>query len=97
MLFTGVSIPIIITHSTDKVTIASESVTLNCKVIGGGSITYQWETSDVIKDQWKKISNSNGENLVIRNLEKSEKYRCIVSNEAGSTVSNASIVTLLGK
>ena len=76
---------------------ASESVTLSCKGIGGGSVTYQWECSDIIKDQWKKISNSDGGKLVIRNLEKSEKYRCIVSNEVGSTVSNASAVTLLGK
>ena len=76
---------------------ASESVTLSCKGIGEGSVTYQWEYSDIIKDQWKKISNSDGGKLVIRNLEKSEKYRCIVSNEAGSIVSNASAVTLLGK
>ena len=79
------------------VTNASESVTLSCKGTGGGSITYQWETSEVVKDQWKEISNSNGEILVIRNLQKSERYRCIASNEAGSTVSVASTVTLLGK
>ena len=76
---------------------ASESVTLNCKGIGGGSITYQWETSDVIKDQWIEISNGTDKNLVIRNLEKSEKYRCIVSNEAGSIVSDVSTVTVMGK
>ena len=77
------------------VTNASESVTLNCEGIGGGSITYQWETSDITEDQWMEISNSNGEKLVIRKLDKSEKYRCIASNEAGSTVSNVSTVTLM--
>ena len=77
------------------VTNASESVTLNCEGIGGGSITYQWETSDITEDQWMEISNSNGEKLVIRKLDKSERYRCIASNEAGSTASNVSTVTLM--
>ena len=96
IIFTGA--PIIVTHPTDMVTNVSESVTLNCKGIGGGSITYQWETSDVSKDQWMEIrGDSDGEKLAIRNVEKSEKYRCIASNEAGSTISNASTVTLLGK
>ena len=96
-LFTDINVPTIVTHPIDMVTNASESVTLNCKGTGGGSLTYQWETSDVMKDQWKEISNSNGEILVIRNLEKSERYRCIVSTEVGSAVSNASTVTLMGK
>ena len=95
MLFTGP--PTIITHPTDKVTNTSESITLNCEGIGGGAITYQWEAGDVTEDEWTEISNSNAETLVIRNLEKSEKYRCIVSNEAGRTISNVSTVTLMGK
>ena len=47
--------------------------------------------------QWKRIPGGYGENIVVRNLLYSEKYRCIVSNGAGSTTSNVSIVTLMGK
>ena len=96
-LFTDVSIPIIITHPTDKVTNASESVTLNCKGIGRGSITYQWETSNIIGGQWMYISNSNSKTLVVGTLEQSQQYRCVVSNEAGSTRSNVATVSVLSK
>ena len=84
------------THPTDTVTNTSESITLNCKGIGGGSITYHWEVSDVDKDQWMKVSrDSDAENLLVRKVEKSERYRCIASNEAGSTASNPSTATLM--
>ena len=94
-MFTG--IPIIITHPSDQVTNATVSVTLNCQAAGGGSMRYNWETTDIAKDQWITIGDSNGPTLVIRNLEKSEKYRCIASNDAGSTISNSSTVSFLGK
>ena len=89
--------PVIITHPSDEVTNATMSVTLNCEAAGGGSISYYWETSDVAKDQWMPIGDSDGPKLVIRNLEKSEKYRCIAFNDAGSVTSDSSIVTFLGK
>ena len=73
------------------------SVTLNCEAAGGGLIMYNWETSDIAKDQWTLIGDSDGPKLVIRNLEKSEKYRCVASNDAGSTISNSSTVSFLGK
>ena len=95
LLFAGV--PIIVTHPTNKITNSSESVTLNCQGTGGGSITHRWETSDINEEEWWEISDSDGEKLVIRNVENSEKYRCIVSNEAGRTISNTAIVTLMGR
>ena len=94
-MFTG--IPVIITHPSDEVTNATVSVTLNCEAAGGGSIMYEWETSDIAKDQWTIIGDSDGRTLVIRNLEKSEKYRCVASNDAGSVISNSSTVAFLGK
>ena len=95
LLFAGV--PNILTHPTDKITNSSESVTLNCQGTGGGSITHRWETSDITEEEWWEISDSDGEKLVIRNLESSKKYRCVASNEAGSVVSNTAIVTLMGR
>ena len=92
LLFTGV--PIIITHPTDEVINATISITLTCEATGGGSIKYLWEASDIIKDEWMILGS--GQTLVIRR-DKSEKYRCVASNEAGTTRSNVSIVNFLSK
>ena len=94
-MFAG--IPVITTHPSDEVTNATVSVTLNCLAAGGGLIRFYWETSDIAKNQWTRIGESDGPTLVIRNLEKSEKYRCVASNDAGSAISNSSTVSFLGK
>ena len=75
----------------------SMTITLYCEVTGEGSITYHWETSNVNGGQWMNMSNSNSRTLVVRNLEQSQQYRCVVSNEAGSTRSNVATVTVLSK
>ena len=94
-VFTGP--PTITTHPTSQLTNISMSVTLDCKGTGGGSITYQWETSNINGGQWMNISDSNKKTFVVRNLEQSLQYRCVVSNEAGSTRSNVATVSLLSK
>ena len=43
------------------------------------------------------IINRGRRNLVVSNLEQSQQYRCVVSNEAGSTTSDVITVTLLRK
>ena len=48
------------------------------------------------KEQWRNISDSNTKKLV-RNLQRTEMYRCIVSNGVGRTVSDVSTVTFTGK
>ena len=72
-------------------------ITLDCEGIGKGTITYQWETSNINGGQWMNISDSNNKTLVVRNLEQSQQYRCVVSNEAGSTRSDIATVTVLSK
>ena len=94
-VFTGP--PTITTHPASQLTNISVSVTLRCRVTGRGSITYQWETSNINGGQWMNISNSNSKELVVRNLEESQQYRCIVSNEAGSTRSNVASIIVLSK
>ena len=73
------------------------NITLDCEGTGRGSITYQWETSNINGGQWMNISNSNSKTLVVGTLEQSQQYRCVVSNEAGSTRSNVAIVKVLSK
>ena len=94
-VFTGP--PIIKTHPASQLTNISISVTLDCEGTGRGSISYQWETSNINGGQWMIISNSNSSTLVVGTLEQSQQYRCVVSNEAGSTRSNVSTVAVLSK
>ena len=90
--------PIIMTHpSYQVITMSSMSVTLNCQGVGGGSIAYQWESRRGSGRQWMNISNSNTETLFVRTLERSRLYRCVVSNEAGSTRSNVAAVDILSE
>ena len=89
--------PTITTHPTNQLTNVSMNVTLNCEGTGRGSITYQWQTRNINGGQWSNISNSNNRRLVVRNLQESQQYRCVVSNEAGETPSNVATVTVLSK
>ena len=93
-VFTGR--PTITTHPTSQLTNVSMSVTLDCEGTGRGSIAYHWTTKRVNK-RWMKINNSNNKRYIVRNLEQSQQYRCVVSNEAGSTRSNVATITLLSK
>ena len=87
--------PTITTHPASQLTTVSMNVTLNCEGTGRGSITYQWETNNINGGQW--MNTSNDKTLVVATLEQSQQYRCVVSNEAGSTRSNVATVTVLSK
>ena len=87
--------PTITTHPTSQLTTVSMRVTLNCEGTGRGSITYQWQNRNISEGQWRDISNNR--RLVVRNLQESQQYRCVVSNEAGETTSNVANVTILSK
>ena len=70
---------------------------LNCKTTSRRSIAYQWEARNINGGQWIIISNSDNRRLMLKNLQQSQQYRCVVSNEAGSTRSNVATVTVLSK
>ena len=71
-------------------------VTLTCEGTGTGPITYRWEVKNINGEEWMNISNSNNTKLV-RNLEQSEQYRCVVSNQFNFTESNIATVNVLSK
>ena len=73
------------------------SFTLTCEGISRVLITYQWETRNINGRRWMSISNSNDIRLSVTNLQQSQRYRCLVSNEAGSTRSNVATVNVLSK
>ena len=43
------------------------------------------------------ISRSSSKRLVVRNLEQSQQYRCVVSNKAGTARSDIATITILSK
>ena len=89
--------PVIVIHPTDDVINATTSTTLHCEATGSGMLIYWWENDHEDERRWREIQGSNCENFIVRNLPYSEKYRCIVTNEAGRTVSNTVTVYLMGK
>jgi len=94
-VFTGS--PTIMSHPTSQLTNISMNITLDCEGTSRGSITYHWEIGNINEEQWVNISNSNSNKLVVRNLQYTQRYRCVVSNEAGSTRSNITTITVLSK
>ena len=89
--------PVIVTHPASQLVTINMSVTLNCEGTGRGSITYHWETSSINGGQWMNISNSNRKRYVVRNIQQSQHYRCVVSNDADSTRSDVATVTVLSE
>ena len=88
--------PIIITQPISQLTTVNMNVTLTCEATGIGPITYHWEVKTINGEEWMNISNSNNTKL-IRNLEQSEQYRCVVSNQFGTNKSNIATVNVLSK
>ena len=89
--------PSITIHPSSQLVTSNMNITINCEGTGKGSITYQWETSNIIGLQWIFIGSNNSKTLVVGTLEQSQQYRCVVSNEVGSTRSNVATVTVLSE
>jgi len=89
--------PTITTHPTSQLTTVSMRVTLNCEGTGRGSIAYQWQIPNSSGRRWEDVINSDKRMLFVKNLQESQQYRCVVSNEAGETRSNVATVTILSK
>ena len=94
-VFTGP--PTITIHPTSQLTNISRNLSLYCEGSGRGSITYKWEFSDINKEEWISNRIDYSKILAINELEQSQKYRCVVSNEVGESISNVSKVIVLSK
>ena len=96
-----VGLPTVTTHPNSQLITSNMSVTLDCEgtgtTIDGKPIEYQWENSNINGGNWMTIDNSNGKRLIVKNLEQSERYRCVVYNDVGGTPSNIAIITVLSK
>ena len=89
-VFTGP--PTITDPLTDQVIKFNEGTTLNCTANGDGTITYQWQ--EFSNGSWVNINNSNNEEYTTDILTQSSQFRCVVTNEAGITTSDVTILVL---
>ena len=96
-VFTG---PPTITHHPihNNIVTVGRNVTFTCRASGLGTLLYSWERVSSNSD-WTTVSNNNTTSyttdatLAIGLY----GYRCRVSNEAGSVVSNLAIVNVYGE
>ena len=84
-----------LTHRSDVP--IGKSINLTCRASGQGILVYSWEKSS--GSSWTTVSNDNtisyttDTTLAIGQY----MYRCRVSNEAGSVVSNIATVNVYGE
>ena len=73
------------------------SITLSCRASGIGTLAYSWETSS--GSNWTTVSNDNTTSYTTDTTLAIGQYmyRCRVSNEAGSVVSNITTVNVYGE
>ena len=73
------------------------SITLTCQANGLGTLVYSWESSS--DSSWITVSNDNTTSYTTDTTLAIGQYmyRCRVSNEAGSVVSNIATVNVYGE
>ena len=87
----------VIHHPTSTNVSLIGSVTLMCTASGIGTLAYSWERSS--GSNWTTVSNDNTTSYTTNTTLAIGQYmyRCRVSNEAGSVVSNIATVNVYGK
>ena len=93
-----VDYPVIIDHPTGSSVPIGNSVTLTCKASSTGSLVYSWERNSG-SSSWTTVSNDNTTSYTTDTTLAIGQYmyRCRVSNDAGSVVSNDAIVNVYGE
>ena len=89
--------PLIITYPRDVTIPLRSTTTLTCSVDGDGTLMYSWERRT--DNRWAPINNANSPSYTTNsNMAVGQyMYRCIVSNEAGSVMSNSATVNVYGE
>ena len=89
--------PLVIDHPEDAEIPIGESIALMCRGNGIGLLVYSWERSS--GSNWTTVSNDNTTSYTTDTTLAIGQYmyRCRVSNEAGSVVSNIATVNVYGR
>ena len=96
-MYNLIGFPTIMNHPIGDNVIVGKSITLMCEAKGLGIPLYSWERS--VGSSWTTVSNDNTTSystdatLAIGQY----MYRCKVSNDAGSVVSNIATVNVYGE
>ena len=98
ILFADSQLPNITRHPVGESIVLGFSHTLMCSAIGSGTLRYSWERSSS-GNSWTTVSGDNTTSYATdTSLAIGEyMYRCNVSNEAGSIVSNIATVIVYGE
>ena len=73
------------------------TVSLYCNV-SGFKVSFVWERTKVNDDSlWERIENSQNYKYIVRNIQKTQQYRCTAGNDAGALVSNPATIKVLSK
>ena len=71
------------------------TVSLYCNV-SGFRVVFVWERRSN-GQKWLRIMNSNSYKYDVRNIQRSQRYRCIAGNDASTYVSNVATIQVLSK
>ena len=87
----------ILNHPTSDDVPVNGNIVLTCRASGLGTLEYSWERSS--GGSWTIVSNDNTTSYTTDTTLAIGQYmyRCRVSNEAGSVVSNNAIVNVYGE
>ena len=91
----GLGPPVITGYPTGKDVPVGESASFSCRAIGTGTLVYSWERSS--GSSWTTVSNTTSYTTDTTLAIGQYMYRCRVSNEAGSVVSNITTVNVYGE
>ena len=104
-IFTVTAVPSIIAQPLSKAIREGEAnvTAMSCNVTGMGPIYFQWERYNAITSSWMKPSrravNIRSPNLVFNIIEEEDEgvYRCIITNNNKSIVSDNATIFVYGE
>ena len=88
--------PIFLTHPTSHIVIVGMNVTLYCNVSSAVRPSFVWERR-TDGSSWERIDKTQSYKYVVRNIQQTQQYRCVVGNYAGTLVSNPATIEVLSK
>ena len=72
------------------------NVTLYCNVSSAVRVSFVWERS-TDGSSWSRIRDTQRPYYVVRNIQQTERYQCLSSNDASALYSNAATIEVLSK
>jgi hypothetical protein len=89
--------PVIAAHPSDQTVAVGQSAVFTVAASGSPSPAYQWQLSTNGGGTWTPITGATANTLTLQSVSAAMngyRYRCVVSNTAGSVNSNAAMLTV---